>query len=210
MASPGVYLKAFFFRDLPRTKDTFARIFLWSSVLALVAVPLVAQQGALSISSTAAAPGSNAVLTVSTSANGGIQPAILRWTMQYPPDVTGVDVTAGPAASDAGKTVTCSYSLSSVTCLAWGENATVIQDGPVATATFQISAASKNSTIPVTNIVGSASDLQGNPLPINSAGGAIALLLPPAISCASAGPRLLNQYFSAQCSVTGGVPPYNW
>jgi hypothetical protein len=210
MASPGVYLKAFFFRNLPRTKDYFARMFVWNSMLALIAVPLLAQQGALSISSATAAPGSNAVLTVSTSANGGVQPAVLRWTMQYPPDVTGVDVTAGSAASDAGKTVTCSYAVSSATCLAWGENAMVIQDGPVATATFQISAASRNSVIPVTNIVGSASDLQGNSLPVTSAGGAIALLLPPTISCPSAGPRLLNQYFSAQCSVTGGVPPYNW
>ena len=39
----------------------------------------------------------------------------------------------------------------------------------------------------------------------------ISLILPPSISCApSSGPRLLNQYYSAQCSVTQGVPPYNW
>jgi hypothetical protein len=211
MASPGVYLNALFFGNLPRAKGYFARVCLWNSALALMAVPLLAQQGALSINSASTTPGSNAVLTVSTSANGGVQPAVLRWAMQYPPDVTGVDVTAGPAASDAGKTVTCSYTVSTATCLAWGDNAAVIQDGPVATATFQISAASKNSTIAVTNIVGSASDLQGNSLPITSAGGTIALLLPPAISCTSGGgPRLLNQYFSAQCSVSGGVPPYNW
>ena len=209
MACPGVYLTAFFFRNR-RAKGCFARMFLWNSVLALIALPLLAQQGALSISSTSTMPGSNAVLTVSTSANGSVQPAVLRWTMQYPPDVTGIDITAGQAASEAGKTVTCSYTVSSATCLAWGDNTTVIQDGPVATATFQISAASRNRIIAVTNVVGSASDAQGNPLPVTSAGGAIALLLPPAISCAAAGPRLLNQYFSAQCSVTGGVPPYNW
>ena len=203
-------MTAFSFRNLPQTRGCFAKFFLWNSMIALMASPLLAQQGALSINSATTVPGSTAVLTVSTSANGAVQPAILRWTMQYPPDVTGIEVTAGPAASDAGKTVTCSYTISSATCLAWGENATVIQDGPVATATFQISAASKNSIIAVSNLVGSASDLQGNSLPVTSAGGVIALLLPPAISCASAGPRLLNQYFSAECSVTGGVPPYNW
>ena len=211
MASPGVYLKAFFFRNLATAKSYIAKAFLWNSVLALLAAPVFGQQGTLSISSSLAAPGSSAVLTVSTSANGGVQPAILRWTMQYPADVTAVDVTPGPAATSAGKTVTCFYGVSAATCLAWGDNAMVIQDGIVATATFQISAASRNSAIPVTNSVGSASDVQGNSLPIVSAGGAIGLLLPPAINCGTGGgPRLLNQYFSAQCSVVGGMPPYHW
>ena len=53
-------------------------------------------------------------------------------------------VTAGPAATDAGKKVTCFYGVSAATCLAWGENATVMEDGTVATATFQVSAASRN------------------------------------------------------------------
>src|SRR5665213_3403735 len=209
MASPGAHLTTFFYPNPPRTKGYFARVFLWNSMIALMAAPLIGQ-GALSIGSASTVPGSAAVLTVSTAANGGVQPAVLRWTMQYPPDVTGIDVAPGPAALDAGKTVTCSYTISSATCLAWGENATVIPDGPVATATFQISAASKSSAIVVTNVAGSASDLEGNSLSVTSAGGVIALLLPPAISCPSAGPRLLNQYFSTQCSVTGGVPPYNW
>ena len=211
MASPGVYLNAFFFGNLATAKHSFIRVFLWSSVLPLIAVPVFGQQGTLSISSSNATPGSSAVLTVSTSANGGVQPAVLRWTMQYPADVTAIAVTAGPAATSAGKTVTCFYGVSAATCLAWGDNAVVIQDGIVATATFQISAASRNSAIAVTNSVGSASDVQGNSLPIVSAGGTIGVLLPPAISCApSGGPRLLNQYFAAQCSVIGGVPPYKW
>jgi len=211
MASPGVYLTEFFFGNLPPAKAYFARVRLWSSVLALIAVPTFGQQGALSLSSTSTTPGSTAVLSVLTSANGGVQPAILRWTMQYPADVTSIDVAAGPAAINAGKKVTCFYGVSAATCLAWGENATVMEDGTVATATFQVSAASRNGAITIANSVGSASDVQGNSLPVTSVGGTIALILPPVISCApSAGPRLLNQYFSAQCSATGGVPPYNW
>ena len=209
--SSGVYLNAFLFRNLPAAKRYVARVFLWNSVLALLAVPILAQQGTLSIGSASTTPGSNAVLTVSTAANGGLQPAVLRWTMQYPADVTSIDVTPGPAATNAGKTITCSYAVSAATCLAWGDNAMVMQDGTVATATFHISAASRNSAIAITNSVGSASDVQGNSLPVASAGGTIGLLLPPAIHCApGGGPRLLNQYFAAQCSVTGGVPPYNW
>ncbi len=211
MRSPGVYLIAFLFGNLPTARRYFARVFLWNSVLALITFPIFAQQGALSLSSASTTPGSIAVLNVSTSANGGVQPAVLRWTMQYPTDVTSINVTAGPAVTDAGKNVTCSYGASAVTCLAWGENATVIQDGTVATASFQISGTTRNGAIAISNSVGSASDVQGNSLPITSAGGTIALILPPVINCApGSGPRLLNQYFSAQCSATGGVPPYNW
>ena len=210
MASPGVYLYAFLFGNLRAASRYFARLILWNSVAALIAIPALGQ-GTLSLSSAITAPGSSAALNVLTLANGGVQPAILRWTMQYPPDVTGIDVIPGPAAINAGKTVTCSYGVSTATCLAWGDNATVMQDGAIATATFQISAASRNSAIAITNSVGSASDVQGNSLPISSAGGSIALLLPPTISCTPrGGPRVLNQYFAAQCSATGGVPPYNW
>jgi hypothetical protein len=131
--------------------------------------------------------------------------------MQYPPDVTAVEVTPGPAAANAGKNITCSYGVSAATCLAWGENKTPIPDGALATATFQISAASRSSSIAIANSPASASDGEGNSLPVASAGGTIQLILPPAINCApSAGPRLLNQYYSAQCSVTQGAPPYNW
>ncbi len=131
--------------------------------------------------------------------------------MQYPADVTGLEVSPGPAAAAAGKNITCSYGLSAATCIAWGENKTAIQEGALATATFQISAASSKSSIPITNVPGSASDGEGNSLPVAGTGATINLLLPPAISCGpSSGPRLLNTYYSAQCSVTQGVPPYNW
>ena len=81
----------------------------------------------------------------------------------------------------------------------------------MATATFQISATSKSAGIAITNNTGSASDVAGNSLPIASTGAMINVIFPPAISCApNSGPRLLNQSYSAQCSVTGGTPPYNW
>jgi hypothetical protein len=210
MANSGVSLTAFFC-NFSRATDRFARLLIWSGFLVLTTIQISGQQVALSIGSAITTPGSSAALTVSTSANGGIQPAILQWTMQYPADVTSIEVNPAPAAADAGKTITCSYGVSAATCLAWGENKTTIPDGAVATATFQISAASRNSSIAIINSPGSASDIDGNSLPVTSAGGTINLILPPAISCApNSGPRLLNQYYSAQCSVAGGAPPYNW
>ncbi len=204
-------MSAFFFGKRSAAKRLGARLFLTSSVLAFLAIPLFGQQGTLSLSSASTSPGSSAALTVSTSANGGIHPAVLRWTMQYPADVTSVNVIPGAAATDAGKTVTCSYAVSVATCVAWGDSAMLIEDGTLATATFQISPASKSSVIPIVNGAASASDGDGNLLPITGSNGTIGLLLPPAIGCAPAvAPRLLNQYFSAQCFASGGAPPYHW
>ena len=211
MTSWEVDLNAFLLRERRASRGWFARVILCYGVLLFGAIQIFGQQVSVSLGSAVATPGSSAALTVSTSANGGVQPAILQWTMQYPVDVTAMQVTPGPAATDAGKTITCSYGTSAATCLVWGENLTAIADGNLATATFQISPASRNSTIAIVNSPGSASDAAGNFLPVTSAGGMINLILPPAISCApSSGPRLLNQYYSAQCSVTQGAPPYNW
>jgi len=209
MATSGVCLTAFIFGAIPAAKH-FARILTWSGFLVLISIPILGQQVALSLSSATTTPGSSAALTVSTSGAGGFQPAILQWTMQYPADVTGIDVSPGPAATSAGKNITCSYGVSAATCVAWGENKTPIPDGAVATATFQIAASSRNGNIAITSL-GSSSDGEGNSLPVTSAAGTINLILPPAASCApSSGPRLLNHYYSAQCSVTQGLPPYNW
>jgi hypothetical protein len=209
MATLGVCLTAFIFGNFPAAKY-FARIQTWCGFLILFGIPALGQQVSLSVSSATTTPGSSAALTVSTSAAGGVQPAILQWIMQYPADVTSIDVSPGPAAASAGKNITCSYGISAATCLAWGENKTTIPDGAIATATFQIAASSRNGSIAI-NSLGSSSDGDGNPLPVTGTAGTISLILPPAISCApSSGPRLLNQYYSAQCSVTQGLPPYNW
>jgi hypothetical protein len=209
MASFEVRLDALMFSDLRAMRGCFARAALCLGLLASAASQIFGQV-ALAIDSTTTTPGSSAVLTVSASANG-THPAILQWTMQYPADVTGITVSPGPAASAAGKTVTCSYGSSVATCLAWGENKTTISDGALATATFQISQASRSSAIAITNNPGGASDIDGNLIPVTSAGGIINLILPPAITCApGSGPELLKQYYSAQCSVIGGIPPYRW
>lgn len=211
MACLEVDLNAFLFRDRRASRGWFARVLVCHGMLLLGAIQIFGQQVAVSLSSAITTPGSSAALTVSASASGGVQPAVLRWTMQYPADVTGIEVTPGPAAASASKNITCSYGVSAATCLAWGENKTAIPEGTLATATFQISPSSRNSSIAIVNSPGSASDAEGNPLPVTSAGAMINLILPPTISCApTSGPRLLNQYYSAQCSVTQGAPPYNW
>ncbi|MEO8051750.1 MAG: hypothetical protein ABI833_15130 [Acidobacteriota bacterium] len=203
-------MTTFLFGHPRAMRDWFAKSLLWSSLIVLAAGQILGQQVTLALSSATAQPGSSAVLTVSTSTSEDVHPTILQWTMQYPVGVTGVEVEPGPAVAKAGKSITCSYGVSAATCLAWGQNDTVIEDGAVATVAFQISAAIR-SNIAVATTVGSASDIAGNLLAVTSAGGMIAITPPPAISCStSSGPRLLNQYYAAQCTLAGGAPPYTW
>lgn len=184
---------------------------MWNCLAVLAAGHLCGQQVALSLSSASAALGSSVALTVSMSASGGAQPAGIQWTLTYPAALSNVSVTPGPATTNAGKTISCGYGSSSVTCLVWGINTTVISDGPVALVSFQISTANPSGSVAVTNQGGIAVDFLGNMVPTFTAGGMIALLPPPSIGCApTKGPGLLGQFYSAQCTATGGVPPYNW
>jgi len=211
MTPVEVHLDTTLLGDLRLQRGGLARLLVFHGLLIFAASQSFGQQVAVSLSSAIATPGSSAALTVSTSTSGSVQPATLKWTMQYPADVTGVEVIPGPAAASAAKNITCSYGVTAATCMAWGENQTTIPDGTLATATFQISAASRNGNIAIVNSPGSASDGDGNLLAVTNAGGMINLILPPAISCAPiSGPRLLNQYYSAQCTVTQGTPPYIW
>ncbi len=210
MAALEVHLNAFWFRDLRSLRGWFARVIICHSLILLAASQSFGQPVALSLSSASTTPGSSAALTISTAAGGGV-PTSLKWTLQYPADVIGVVVNPGPSAANSGKTITCTYGVSAATCVAWGENQTPIPDGALATAMFQISPASRNGTIAIVNAPASAADGGGNALPTVSSGAAINLILPPQISCTpTGGPQLLHVFYSAQCSASYGLPPYNW
>src|ERR1700689_1974101 len=103
MASSEVHLDAVSFRDLRWLSGWFARVVVCHSFILLAASQSFGQPVALSLSSASTTPGSSATLTISTAAGGGVQPASLIWTLQYPADVTGVVVNPGPSAANSGK-----------------------------------------------------------------------------------------------------------
>jgi hypothetical protein len=90
MACLEVHLDASWFRDLRSLRGWFARILVCNGLFLLTVSQSFGQQVALSLSSATTIPGASAALTVSTSASGGVQPAILQWTLQYPADVTSI------------------------------------------------------------------------------------------------------------------------
>src|SRR3974390_34528 len=76
-----------------------------------------AQSTALSLSSVSGMPGSVVTLNLLLSLSG-TQPADLQWTLNYSnSDFSAIAVTAGTAATTAGKAVSCNSTAGSVTCL---------------------------------------------------------------------------------------------
>jgi len=85
---------------------------------------------------------------------GGTAPAGLQWTLIYSlSQISSIAATAGPAATTAGKTLSCNSTPGLFTCLVNGLNSNAISAGVV--ANIQISGA--NTTTPsigISNPVG--------------------------------------------------------
>jgi hypothetical protein len=171
-----------------------ARWALWLAISCLAASRANAQlQVAMDLSSGVATPGSSVALAVSMAASGGAQPTSLQWTMSYSAaDVTSVAVVADPAVT-AAKSLSCSSSSGSTTCLLFGLNATTIPNGSIASAIFTISAGALSSSVPVTMSGTVASDALGNSIPISSSGGTVTIIRSTCTYALSAG----GQAFSA-------------
>src|SRR5689334_816779 len=116
-----------------RTVLPFSLLVCWATVSA--------QTATLQLSSSSAARGATVNVPLSYTSNGA-QAAGVQWTFSYPQtDFSSVNVSTGPSASAAGKTVTCnSASPGQYACVAFGQNQNLIADGVVATATLTVAA----------------------------------------------------------------------
>ena len=148
---------------------TIGSLFLGLQILGL------GQSVTLSVGSGSATAGTTVSLPINLSSSGGAQTAGLQWSFVYSSDITSVTVAAGPSATNAGKSVTCSGS----TCLILGFNNTAMADGTVATATFQIASSPSTTSIPIqiTGVV--ASTATGSSILASGGTGTISLPVPP-------------------------------
>ena len=113
-------------------------------------------QSNLALSSGTVLPGGTTSLSLSLSSPGSNQPAAIQWTLTYPAaSVASLNVTAGPALSSVGKTVTCAGGAGAVTCVAWGLNSTTISDGVVANVSVTLSGGSA-APISISNSLGAS------------------------------------------------------
>src|ERR1700737_3746445 len=79
------------------------------------------QTSSLSLSSGAAIQGGTVSLNLSLNVTPGTEPAASQWTVLYPAgDVSAANISAGPALTAAGKTLSCASNSGSLVCLALG------------------------------------------------------------------------------------------
>ena len=115
------------------------------------------QTDTLILSSGSAAPDGTVSLNLNLTSLGVHIPAGVQWTLTYSPnDVTAISVTAGPAATAAGKTLSCFAGLGTYTCLASGMNTTAISNGAVAYVNLTIAAGVSATSVGLSNSAGSS------------------------------------------------------
>jgi hypothetical protein len=151
----------------------------------------------LSVGSGSGTAGSTVTLPITLASSGGAQTAGLQWTFNYSSDITGVTVVAGTSTTNAGKSLSCSGN----NCLVAGINSTVIADGTVASATFQIAANPSNNpiSIQITGVI--ATTAGGTSITSNGASGTISLPVSISLSSLNCTGSTINTPGSTSCSV---------
>src|SRR5258706_13426559 len=150
---------------------------LLAAVLALLGGPSVfAQSGALSIGSGSGTAGATVSIPINLTSSGA-QIVAIQWTFSFSSDITGVTVFAGPSATNAQKSISCSGTR----CLIFGFNNNVVADGTIAIATFQIATFPSNTTIPITLTHLVVSPASGAAIPASGGAGEISLFAAPTL-----------------------------
>ena len=162
--------------------------------------PDKAQSDSLVLSSASVVPGGTVALNLSLTSPAAGEPAGLQWTLTYSPsDISSITASAGAAATAAGKFLLCSGTAGSYTCLLTGLNTNVIQNGAVAVVTVTVSANVTQTSIGITNALGTSP--AGDTIPIAATGGSITTAAPVTLTSLTCYPSVLNSQASSACTV---------
>ena len=155
------------------------------------------QNVVLSIGSGSGTAGGTVTVPITLASSGGAQTAGLQWIFSYSSDITGVTVVAGASTTNAQKSLSCSGN----NCLIAGINSTVIADGTVALATFQIAANPSSNPIAInlTSVV--ATTAGGTSIPSSGGSGTISLPVAVALSSLNCTSSTVNTPGSTSCTV---------
>ena len=155
------------------------------------------QSVTLSLASGSGTAGGTVTVPISLTSTGEAQAVALQWSFGFSSDITGVTVASGASTTEAGKSLSCSGD----NCLIFGLNSSVISDGPVAVATFQIAAHPSNNPISIqlTSVV--AATAGGTAIPSSGTSGTISLPAAIALGSLNCTSSTINTPGSTSCSV---------
>jgi hypothetical protein len=116
--------------------------------------------------------------------------------------ISSVNFTAGPAATGAGKTLSCANNAGWVDCVLFGVNATAIPNGVVATAAVTVLAGTTASTAPLGVTNPASTNTSAGVLPTVGTGGAISIVQVPSTWSISG---LISQGSGATMTLSGAA-----
>ncbi|HLN00334.1 MAG TPA: cohesin domain-containing protein [Bryobacteraceae bacterium] len=141
-----------------------------------VPIAALAQGDKLSLSQGPATSPETVSLNVQLQSSSGQQAAGIQWTLSYSPaDFTAIQVTAGPTAIAAGKSVSCAGTSAAYECLVVGVNSNTIPDGVLAVISLTVSRSASDTTsfVQLQNPI--AASPSGLSIPISAAGLAVTI-----------------------------------
>jgi hypothetical protein len=152
----------------------------------------------LSLASATGNPGSNVTLGVALTVSGAA-PAGLQWTLNYSTTaISALTVTAGPAATSAGKTLSCASGIGTATCVLAGMNATALVSGTVAYVKASLAANATTNALQLTNVMGAAPN--AGSISLTSSGGTITVTS-LSLSSLTCSPTNLNGGTASNCTL---------
>jgi hypothetical protein len=155
----------------------------------------------LGLSSGSATPGTTISLDIALTAALSDPPASVEWTINYSTsDFSSVNVQLGPSGISANKSVSCTNTPGTKTCVLYGFNSTPLSNGVVATVGLTVSSSTTSSSSLVQLSQGSAADAVGISLTTSTVGSTIGIN-PPALNGLFCNPISLASQASAVCSV---------
>jgi trimeric autotransporter adhesin len=161
-----------------------------------------AQGLSLSLSSSSANRGASTTLNLSLGVTTGGQPASLEWTVTYSPtDFSSAGVAAGPAATQASKSVFCENLTGSMQCILSGLNSGTIPNGVVATVSLNVSASTSNTSSPVKILAPAAANPSAGAILASASGGTVTIVQTPGLNGFSCSPVSITPSTASTCTV---------
>jgi trimeric autotransporter adhesin len=150
--------------------DWFSR----ASVVRMIAVAVMTSSFAAfgQVDSLTLGSGTAQAVNLNLTSPSGSEPATLQWTLTYPANaVVAISASAGAAATNAAKTLSCSSAAGAYSCLVSGLNANTISNGVVAVVNVSLAAGVGSTSIAVSNPV--AGSTTGEGISVSGTGGTL-------------------------------------
>lgn len=138
------------------------------------------QQVSLTLGSASTAPGGSVSLPLTLTPGAGVLPTAVQWRLTYPlASIASVTVTAGSAATAAGKTLACVNNAGWIDCTVYGMNGNAMAAGVIADVAVTVLQGIASTTAQVGVVNPASTNNAGSVLVTATMTGTVSIVAPP-------------------------------